>query len=123
MERQQGKLITFCGLDGAGKTSMINLCRDYFTEKGVDVVLTRQPTTEFRQRKDFRTFVDCGDFSPYDFKALSLAAMADRLQHVNKFIVPLINEGKTVICDRYFFSCIVNHRAMGYVDDAWLYAI
>ena len=113
-----GKLITFCGIDGSGKTSIIAKCKDYFLKQDKEVVLTRQPTTEFRNRPDFRAFVDGKDFSPFDFKALTLAA--DRLQHVNKFIIPQLQHGNIVISDRYFYSCLANHRAMGYTKDAWI---
>ena len=59
----------------------------------------------------------------FSYRALSLLAASDRIQHSNEHILPLLEEGKTVISDRYFYSCIANLRARGYVNDNWIYEI
>ena len=120
---ESGKLITFCGLDGCGKSSMIRMLVDDLTDKGVDVFLTKQPTNAMRNTEIFRTFMDEADNSAYEYRALSLMAAADRIQHVNKVIFPALKAGKTVICDRYFYSCLANLCARGYKDDVWIYEI
>lgn len=120
---ERGKLITFCGLDGCGKSSMIKMLADDFKEKGMEIILTKQPTNAMRNTDIFRTFMDEADNSAYEYRALSLMAAADRIQHVNKVILPALREGKTVICDRYFYSCLANLCARGYKDDAWIYEI
>jgi dTMP kinase len=66
--------------------------------------------------------MDKEDHSGYDYRALSLGAAADRIQHTNKFIVPQLERGEVVISDRYFYSCLANHRARGY-DDPWIYQV
>lgn len=119
----EGKLITFCGLDGCGKSTMIKLIIDELQAKGIDVIITKQPTYAMRNTDIFRTFMDCPDNSAYEYRALSLMAAADRIQHVNKVILPALREGKTVICDRYFYSCLANLRARGYINDEWIYEI
>lgn len=119
----EGKLITFCGLDGCGKSSMIGMVTKAFSERGIPFVVTKQPTDMMRNTEIFRTFMDCPDNSAYEYRALSLMAAADRIQHVNKIILPALKEGKTVICDRYFYSCIANLRARGYIHDEWIYEI
>ena len=120
---ESGKLITFCGLDGCGKSSMISMLADDLKEKGVEIILTKQPTNAMRNTDIFRTFMDEADNSAYEYRALSLMAAADRIQHVNKVILPALREGKTIICDRYFYSCLANLCARGYSDDAWIYEI
>ena len=120
---KKGKLISFCGLDGCGKSSMIAMLSKKLAESGVDIFLTRQPTDMMRNTGIFRTFMDSSDNSAYEYRSLSLMAAADRLQHVNKVILPALAEGKTVICDRYFYSCLANLRARGYKDDEWIYEI
>ena len=120
---ESGKLITFCGLDGCGKSSMIRMLADDLKEKGVEIILTKQPTNAMRNTDIFRTFMDEADNSAYEYRALSLMAAADRIQHVNKVILPALREGKTIICDRYFYSCLANLCARGYTDDAWIYEI
>ncbi len=120
---EKGHLITFCGLDGCGKSTMIKMAADMLSRAGMDVVLTKQPTDAMRNTEIFRTFMDSPDNSAYEYRSLSLMAAADRIQHANKFILPALKEGKTVICDRYFYSCLANLRARGYIDDEWIYEI
>lgn len=59
----------------------------------------------------------------YDYRSLSLLAASDRLQHVNKVIEPQMAQGKVVISDRYFYSCLANLRALGFENDQWIYEI
>ena len=117
-----GFLITFCGLDGCGKTTMINrLTADL--EKEYDVFVTKQPTDAVRNSKIFRTYMDCPDHDSFDYRSLSLLAASDRLQHVNKVIEPQMKANKIVLSDRYFYSCLSNLRARGFLQDKWIYEI
>ena len=118
-----GKLITFCGLDGCGKSTMIKMLSDELVQDGYEVLVTKQPTDMMRKTDIFRTFMDQPDHSNYEYRSLSLMAAADRIQHVNHVILPALKAGKIVICDRYFFSCLANLHARGYKDDSWIYDI
>ena len=122
-EKYCGRLITFCGLDGCGKTTMIKMLTEHMRENNIEPVVTKQPTDAIRQSEMFRTYMDNPDHSAYDYRALSLSAAGDRIQHTNKFIVPLLEEGAIVISDRYFYSCLANLRARGYYNDLWIYEI
>ena len=117
-----GTLITFCGLDGCGKTTMIQRLADELSDD-FDIVLTKQPTNSVRNSDIFRTYMDEQDHSAYDYRSLSLLAASDRIQHVNKVIVPALESGKTVISDRYFYSCLANLHARGFKKDKWIYEI
>lgn len=118
-----GLLITFCGLDGCGKTSMINIVAEYLHSLGEDVVLTKQPTNTVRKSEIFRNFMDYENHEKFEYRALSLFAAADRIQHSNKIILPELKKKKVVISDRYFYSCLANLRARGYKSDKWIYEI
>lgn len=118
-----GKLITFCGLDGCGKTTMIKMLEQHFIESGITPVITKQPTDSIRNSDIFRTYMDNPDHNSFDYRALSLSAAGDRIQHTNKYIVPLLEAGETVISDRYFYSCLANLKARGYHNDTWIYEI
>ena len=118
-----GRLITFCGLDGCGKSTMIKMLKEDLTKEGYDVLVTKQPTDAVRRADIFRNFMDSPDHSLYQYRALSLMAAADRVQHVNKIILPALEAGRIVLCDRYFFSCIANLRARGFCDDEWIYEV
>lgn len=117
-----GILITFCGLDGCGKTTMIRKLSADLSQKNI-VFLTKQPTDFVRQSAIFRTYMDSPDHDAYDYRSLSLLAASDRLQHCNKVIEPLMKEGKIVISDRYFYSCLANLRARGFQSDSWIYEV
>ncbi|MBO5968527.1 MAG: dTMP kinase [Clostridia bacterium] len=117
-----GFLITFCGLDGCGKTTMMNrLMRDL--EETYTVFFTKQPTNSVRNSEIFRTYMDSPNHDSFDYRSLSLLAASDRLQHVNKIIEPKMQSGEIVLCDRYFYSCLANLRARGYKNDKWIYEI
>lgn len=118
----RGYLISFCGLDGCGKTTMMRrLIRDLENEHNIFV--TKQPTNAVRNSEIFRTYMDCPDHDAFDYRSLSLLAASDRLQHVNKVIEPELQKGKIVLSDRYFYSCLSNLRARGFERDEWIYEI
>ena len=117
-----GFLITFCGLDGCGKTTMMKRLIAEL-EKEYEIFVTKQPTNAVRNSEIFRTYMDCQDHGAFDYRSLSLLAASDRLQHVNKVIEPEMKQGKLVLSDRYFYSCLANLRARGFEEDAWIYEI
>lgn len=118
-----GKLITFCGLDGCGKTTMISILKDYLETLNYTVVLTKQPTEFVRKSAIFRTYMDSPVHDEFDYRSLSLLAASDRVQHSNRVINPELEQGKIVISDRYFYSCLANLRARGYTEDYWIYEV
>lgn len=117
-----GFLLTFCGLDGCGKTTILTKLKAEL-EAQYPVFLTKQPTDTVRKSEIFRNYMDCTDHSAFDYRSLSLLAASDRLQHGSKVIEPAMNEGKIVISDRYFYSCLANLRARGFEKDEWIYEI
>ncbi len=120
--KTDGILFTFCGLDGCGKTTMLEKLAADLKEK-YPIFLTKQPTPFVRQSDIFRTYMDSPHHNQYDYRSLSLLAASDRVQHVNKTILPQIEEGKIVISDRYYYSCLANLRARGFDRDKWIYEI
>ena len=120
---QPGKLITFCGLDGCGKTTMISTLEKHLVSLGYEVVVTKQPTDFVRGMDIFRTFMDEPRHDQYEYRALSLFAAGDRVQHSNQFVLPHLRKGRVVISDRYFHCCLANLRARGYKKDQWIYEI
>ncbi len=117
-----GVLITFCGIDGCGKTTMMNRLINYLG-RGSNVYVTKQPTNSVRTSDIFRTYMDSPDHDAYDYRSLSLLAASDRIQHGSKVIEPKMDKGKIVLSDRYFYSCLANLRARGYENDKWIYEI
>lgn len=120
--KTKGLLFTFCGLDGCGKTSMINSVIEYL-DKEYPIYLTKQPTSAVRESDIFRTYMDSPNHEDYDYRSLSLMAASDRVQHVSKEIIPEMEKGKIVISDRYLYSCLANLRARGFYRDRWIYDV
>ena len=73
----RGLLITFCGLDGCGKTTLMERL---VSELGEDtpVLVTKQPTDFVRQSAIFRTYMDSPNHDAYDYRSLSLLAASDQ---------------------------------------------
>lgn len=117
-----GYLFSFCGLDGCGKTTMLTRLEKELGEK-FPTFMTKQPTNAVRESDIFRTYMDNPDHDAYDYRSLSLLAASDRLQHVNKVVEPQMAQGKVVVSDRYFYSCLANLRARGFENDQWIYEI
>ena len=103
--KKRGLFITFEGIDGCGKTTQLSLLRDYLVNKGHDVIITREPGGNHQLGKDIRNillYTKC----ELDDKAEMFLFLADRAQHINKFILPNLKEGKIVLCDRHTDSTL-----------------
>lgn len=118
-----GKLITFCGIDGSGKTTLICLLEKYLLSKGYKCVLVKQPSSEIRCNPLFRASVDQPYSTSIDYRAVSMLCVADKLQHSAKVIEPLLKDGNIVISDRYIYSSLANLMAYGFNNESWIYEI
>ena len=92
-------LITFEGIEGSGKSTQIKLLYEYLKLKGHDVIQTREPGgTIFGERlRDIFLKQDANIFPLTEL----LVIMAMRAQLVEELIIPALNAGKTVLCDRF----------------------
>lgn len=91
-------LITIEGAEGSGKTSMAKYLVEQLDNLGIPAVYTREPGgTEYAE--EIRTLL----FSTPDLcpDAQLLALFSARLHHVKSFILPKLDEGAVVICDRF----------------------
>jgi dTMP kinase len=91
--------ITFEGIEGSGKTTQVELLYNYLTEKGMDVVKTREPGGTIFGEALRKVFLQ-PDIHVYPLSEL-LVFMAMRAQHVEEVILPALKEGKIVISDRF----------------------
>ena len=100
----RGKFITFEGADGSGKTTQIEMIKEYLEKQGYQCVLTREPGGSDLGVKIREILLH------YDGEVDSLCElllyMADRAQHVSEVILPAIEAGKIVLCDRYTDSSV-----------------
>jgi dTMP kinase len=103
---RRGKLITFEGIDGCGKSTQMRLLEQYLTERGDAVVSTREPGGTELGRKVRSALLDGGAGSVEPLAELLLYA-ADRAQHVRRVILPALAEGKVVLSDRFYDATTV----------------
>ncbi|HKI92891.1 MAG TPA: dTMP kinase [Gaiellaceae bacterium] len=95
--------ITFEGADGSGKSTQAELLRAALAAEGRDVVLTREPGgTELGERIR-ALLLDGGHMSPW---AEATLFAASRAQHVDEVILPALERGADVVCDRYLDSSL-----------------
>ncbi len=99
---KKGVFITFEGADGSGKSTQLELVADYLKNKGIDFIKTRDPggTDLGCKIREILLNYD-GNVAPLCELFLYLA---DRAQHIEEKIMPALNEGKVVLCDRYVDS-------------------
>ena len=92
-----GIFISFEGIDGAGKSTNIQALADQFKLNGREVTLTREPGgTELSEKLRIMVLND-----PMDALTESLLVFAARRDHINRVIMPALNEGRVVLCDRF----------------------
>ncbi|OEY86772.1 dTMP kinase [Wolbachia pipientis] len=92
--------ITFEGIDGSGKTTQSKLLADCFAYH--DVVLTREPGGTYFAEKIRKILLT----SEIDRTAELLLLLSMRQEHMEKLILPSLQAGKIVICDRFIDSTI-----------------
>jgi dTMP kinase len=98
--RQRGKFITFEGLDGVGKTTQLENLAGWLRERGLDVIATREPggTTLGQNLRSVLLSSRTAGLSPLAELALMFA---DRAQHIDEQILPALQRGQWVLCDRF----------------------
>ena len=98
--RQRGKFITFEGLDGVGKSTQLENLARYLRERGLDVVTTREPggTALGEKLRAVLLSSRTSGLSPLAELALMFA---DRAQHIDEQILPALERGQWVLCDRF----------------------
>ncbi len=108
---KKGRFIVFEGLDGSGQSTQAEILSRHL--KGQ---LTKEPTNNLigglirgQLQGDWKTEPEC----------LQLLFTADRAHHLEKEILPLLNKGIDVVCDRYMFSTIA-FGSLGIDDWQWL---
>jgi len=94
--RKRGLFIVAEGIDGSGKSTQAEMLFDWLKKKGQKVILTREPYTK-KLKKQLR------EGKKYDWLALF---SDDRKVHLKKVVMPSLQSGKTIICDRYYYSTL-----------------
>lgn len=97
------RFITFEGPDGSGKTSQLKLAAAWLETQGVPLLTTREPGGT-RIGEDIRKLLHDTKNTEMSREAEILLYSASRAQHVAEIILPALQAGKIVLCDRFFDS-------------------
>ena len=107
----KGLFISLEGSDGCGKTTQINLLREHLERRGFEVVVTREPGgCPISER--IRDVILSLDSKGMSSECEALLYAASRVEHVHETILPALDCGKIVICDRFLDSSIA-YQAYG----------
>ena len=112
----KGIFIVIEGIDGSGKTIQSKLLQKELIKKGFKAVYTAEPSKGFIGNFLRKTSFKGIKLNP-EFETLLFAA--DRFYHINFEVIPNLNEGKIVVCDRYFYASLAYQGAQG-VDLNWI---
>ncbi|WP_330586626.1 dTMP kinase [Aminipila terrae] len=102
---KRGLFISIEGPDGSGKSTQIRLLKEYLSKNGRQAILTREPGGTIISEKIREIILD-KKYIEMDPMTEALLYAASRCQHVAEVIKPALEEGKTVICDRFVDSSI-----------------
>ncbi len=95
----RGKFITLEGIDGAGKSTHLAWIPGFLQARGVRVLLTREPGGTPLGEKLRELMLDKSQQLHAETEALLM--FAARREHLDKVILPALNAGSWVVCDRF----------------------
>ncbi len=98
--------ITLEGIEGSGKTTQVQAIRQFLENRHIQVAVTREPGGTAVGAKIRAILLDPGH-KEIDPLTELLLYTADRAQHIRQVIRPMLAQGKTVLCDRFFDATLV----------------
>lgn len=101
----KGLFITFEGGEGSGKTTIIKKLKEYLESLGLQVVQSREPGGS-KIAESIRQIILDKENIDMDYMTEALLYAASRSQHLHEVIIPALEEGSVVICDRYVDSSL-----------------
>lgn len=100
-----GNFITFEGVEGAGKTSVLHALTDKLTQQGYEVVTTREPGG-IDIAEQIRNIILDRENVKMEERTEALLYAAARRQHLVEKVLPALDAGKVVLCDRFIDSSL-----------------
>lgn len=116
----KGIFISIEGNDGSGKSTIINNIKESFKENNIKSLFSREPGGSYVAEKIRQVILDTDNLAMDDVTEALLYA-ASRRQHLKETIIPALEEGCVVICDRYIDSSLAYQgyaRGLG-VDEVY----
>jgi dTMP kinase len=105
------RFIVLEGSEGVGKSSHIKTIENYLIKYKIDYILTREPGGTKTGEEIRKIILDKENET--DELSDALLFYASRYENYTKKILPALNTGKTVICDRFHYSTLVYQGIVG----------
>jgi dTMP kinase len=110
-----GKLLVVEGVDGSGKSTQLDLLRNWLESKGKSVIFTEWNSSNLIS-KTIKQAKRANSLIPVTFSILHATDFADRLENI---IIPALKAGLIVLADRYCYTAFARDVARG-VDKEWV---
>ena len=98
-------LITLEGVEGSGKSTLIQYLKEFIEGIGKKVIVTREPGG-IEISEQIRSVILDTENTKMDGRTEALLYAAARRQHLVERIIPALNEGNVVLCDRFIDSSL-----------------
>lgn len=97
--------IAFEGGEGAGKSTILDKIYDWMKDENIPCIKTREPGG-IKISEQIRSVILDNNNTEMDERTEALLYAAARRQHLVEKIIPALNEGKVVLCDRFIDSSL-----------------
>lgn len=122
MSAAPGLFVTFEGGEGAGKSTQIRLLANALRERGLTVLMTREPGGS-KGAEAVRHVLLSGAAEPYGIRMEAILFAAARSDHVEEVIRPALSAGTVVLCDRFMDSSRVYQGITGNLEQPFVEAL
>jgi dTMP kinase len=117
-----GLFVTFEGGEGAGKSTQIRLLAAALRERGLTVLMTREPGGS-KGAEAVRHVLLSGAAEAYGIGMEAILFAAARSDHVEQVIRPALSKGTVVLCDRFMDSSRVYQGITGNLEQSFIEAL
>ncbi len=112
---QRGRLITFEGGEGVGKSTQVRRLAERLRGRGLEVVATREPGGSPKAER-LRALLLSGAAAQYGALGEAILFTAARIDHIDTLIKPALTRGAFVLSDRFADSTTAYQGALGKAD-------
>ncbi|MCA9246510.1 MAG: dTMP kinase [Planctomycetales bacterium] len=117
------RFYSFDGIDGAGKSTQLQLFCDFLRQRGEEVIVCRDPGSTELGEKIRAIVLHADDSVSIGPRSEMLLYMAARAQLVDEVIRPALATGKTVVSDRFLLANVVYQGYGGGLDVSQLWQV
>ena len=122
MSAAPGLFVTFEGGEGAGKSTQIRLLAAVLRERGLTVLMTREPGGS-KGAEAVRHVLLSSAAEAYGIRMEAILFAAARSDHVEQVIRPALSKGTVVLCDRFMDSSRVYQGITGNLEQSFIEAL